>query len=52
VPVKTNFLYHFVTSSFLVSTKYHVKEDKDVDHYPREYVETVETSNKEKEVSK
>src|SRR5690606_9232839 len=35
-----------------VSTKKYIEEDNDIDHYTREYVETMETCNKEEEVSK
>jgi hypothetical protein len=52
VPVQTHFFYHFIVASALVHSGYRIIENQEVQQHPTEYVEAVETCNKEKEACK
>ena len=52
VPVQTSFFDHQVVASSVEHTLPGHDEHDDVDHYTRQYVESVETSDGEEEVSK
>jgi len=39
-------------SSSLISANHNIEEDDQIDQYSRQYVETVETCDKEKEIGK
>ena len=52
VPVQTNFFNHLVVFSLFVGVQKHIEKYDHIEHHTREYVEPVETSDKEKEVGK
>ena len=52
VPVKTNFFHHLVMSAFMVNTINRVDEDHYKKYNTWKYVRTVETCDKEEQVSK
>ena len=52
VPIQSYFFHHFIMSSTLIGAQNNIKKYNDIDNDSREYVETVKTGNKEKEVGK
>ena len=52
VPVQTNFLYHFIMTSLVKDADHCLVKDDKVDEYPTEYVESMKTSDKEKQCGK